>query len=197
VELESASLAILGWEGTDRDLVRARRAATWRALKRHGAVSLGHGPGESWRRHRFDGPHLRDALMDAGYLVETLETATHWSSYPGLHADVTAALRSSMKPTPYVMSHLSHVYETGASLYTTVIGVADRSDPVEQWQVAKSAAMAAIVGAGATITHHHAVGRDHAPWLADEVGPLGVDILRAAKRAVDPEGLLNPGALGL
>ena len=197
VDLSSASLAIVGWEGTDRDLVRARRAATWRALRRHGAVSLGHGPGESWRRHRFDGPHLRDALMDQGYLVETLETATHWSGYVGLHGDVTAALRDSLgpRPGPYVMSHLSHAYETGASLYTTVIAVADRQDPAAQWQRAKSATSNALMAAGATITHHHAVGRDHAAWLPQEVGPLGMAILRATKGTVDPEGLLNPGVL--
>lgn len=197
VDLSSAALAIVGWEGTDRDLVRARRAATWRALRRHGAVSLGHGPGESWRRHRFDGPHLRDALMDEGYLVETLETATHWSGYLALHADVTSALRGSLgpRPGPYVMSHLSHAYETGASLYTTVIAVADRTDPVTQWQRAKTAASDALMAAGATITHHHAVGRDHAGWLPQEVGPLGMAILRATKRTVDPEGLLNPGVL--
>lgn len=197
VDLSSASLAIVGWEGTDRDLVRARRAATWRALRRHGAVSLGHGPGESWRRHRFDGPHLRDALMDQGYLVETLETATHWSGYLGLHGDVTDALRDSLgpRPGPYVMSHLSHAYETGASLYTTVIAVADRQDPAAQWQRAKSATSNALMAAGATITHHHAVGRDHAAWLPQEVGPLGMAILRATKGTVDPEGLLNPGVL--
>ena len=197
VDLSTASLAILGWEGTDRDLVRARRAATWRALRRHGAVSLGHGPGESWRRHRFDGPHLRDALMDAGYLVETLETATHWSGYLDLHSSVGSSLKAALGPAPgpYVMSHLSHVYETGASLYTTVIAVADRADPMAQWQRAKSAASDALMGAGATITHHHAVGRDHAAWLPREIGPLGMSILRATKRAVDPDGLLNPGVL--
>jgi alkyldihydroxyacetonephosphate synthase len=199
VHLGSSSLAILGWEGTDRDLVRARRAATWRALRRHGAVSLGHGPGESWRRHRFDGPHLRDALMDAGYLVETLETATHWSGYLALHSEVTTSLQGSLGPPPgpYVMSHLSHAYETGASLYTTVIAVADRRDPVAPWQSAKSAASDAIMAAGATITHHHAVGRDHAAWLPAEVGPLGMSILGAVKAAVDPHGVLNPGVLGL
>ncbi|MFZ8909535.1 MAG: FAD-binding oxidoreductase [Candidatus Nanopelagicales bacterium] len=192
--------AILGWEGTDRELVRARRAATWRALRRHGGVSLGHGPGESWRRHRFDGPHLRDSLMDAGYLVETLETATHWSDYLDLHARVTDTLGDSLTTTsntPYVMSHLSHSYDTGASLYTTVIAVADHRDPVAQWMRAKTAVTQAIVDAGATITHHHAVGRDHAPWLKDEVGPLGVSLLRAAKSAVDPDDTLNPGVLGL
>ena len=195
------SLAILGWEGTDRDLVGARRSATLRALRRHGAVSLGHGPGQSWRRHRFDGPHLRDSLMDAGYLVETLETATHWSTYLDLHTTVTdalcQALREGQGVGPYVMSHLSHSYDTGASLYTTVIAVADRRDPVGQWQRAKTAASRAIMDSGATITHHHAIGRDHAPWLVDEVGPLGIDVLRAVKSTLDPDVTLNPGVLGL
>ena len=199
VDREGASLAILGWEGTDRDLVTARRAATWRALRRHGAVSLGHRPGESWRRHRFAGPFLRDALMDAGYLVETLETATHWNGYLDLHADVNQALHSALQvpPGPYVMSHLSHVYETGASLYTTVIAVADQADPLAQWARAKSAATDAIMESNATVTHHHAVGRDHAPWLEAEIGSLGIDVLRATKHAVDPRGVLNPGVLGL
>lgn len=199
VPREGASLAILGWEGTDRDLVKARRAATWRALHRYGAVSLGHRPGESWRRHRFAGPFLRDALMDAGYLVETLETATHWRGYDDLHSSVNQALQSALHapPGPYVMSHLSHVYETGASLYTTVIAVADQSDPLTQWARAKSAATDAITASGATLTHHHAVGRDHAPWLPSEIGDLGMDVLRATKHAVDPRGVLNPGVLGL
>lgn len=196
---EGASLAILGWEGTDPDLVKARRSATWRALRRHGAVSLGHRPGESWRRHRFAGPFLRDALMDMGYLVETLETATHWSGYLALHGAVTGSLEQALHapPGPYVMSHLSHVYETGASLYTTVIAVADQADAVSQWTHAKGAVTDTIMEQGATVTHHHAVGRDHAPWLEREVGPTGLAILRAAKDAVDPHGVLNPGVLGL
>ena len=193
--VETAALAILGWEGTERDLVRARRSATLRALRRHGAVSLGHGPGESWRKHRFDGPYLRDSLLDAGYLVETLETATQWSTYLDLHTCVTDALRDSLGSRSYVMSHLSHAYDTGASLYTTAITVADRIDPVLQWQRAKRAASTAIVEAGATITHHHAVGRDHAPWLVDEIGDLGVAILRSVKATVDPTDTLNPGVL--
>jgi len=197
IDVDSAALAILGWEGTDRAFVRDRRAATLRAMKPFGAVSLGQRVGQSWRRGRFDGPHLRDALMDQGYLVETLETAAHWSGYLNLHTDVTATIRAAMpaRPGPYVMSHLSHVYETGASMYTTVIAVADQADPEVQWQRAKNAAMGALVDHGATITHHHAMGRDHANWLADEVGPLGVDVLRSIKAYLDPSTVLNPGVL--
>lgn len=197
VDVDRASLAILGWEGVDRDTTRDRRSATWRVLKRHGAVSLGRRAGQSWRRHRFEGPLLRDTLMDAGYLVETVETATSWAGLPALHDAVVAALSRALgpRPGPYVMSHVSHVYETGASLYTTVIAVADQSDPVGQWARAKRAVTDAIAAEGATITHHHAVGRDHAPWLVGEIGPLGIDVLRSVKQQVDPEGVMNPGNL--
>ena len=197
VAWEGAALAIVGWEGTDAELVKARRSATLRAFRRHGGVSLGRRVGASWQRNRFHGPYLRDTLMDAGYLVETVETATEWRDLPALHDAVHAALEGSLgpRPGPYVMSHVSHVYETGASLYTTVIAVADQHDPVGQWGAAKRAVTDAIMSEGATLTHHHAVGRDHAPWLEDEVGPLGIRALRAVKGAWDPSGAMNPGAV--
>jgi alkyldihydroxyacetonephosphate synthase len=93
-----------------------------------------------------------------------------------------------------VLCHVSHVYETGASLYFTV-ATSEGDEPLERWAGAKRAAMDAIVGAGATITHHHAVGTDHRPWLEAEIGPLGLDVLRAVKARLDPEGILNPGVL--
>lgn len=192
------SLAILGWEG-DRASVAARRVGALRVLRRNGGVSLGPTVGSAWRRHRFDGPFLRDDLMDAGYLVETLETATRWSRLIELREALASVLRASLDdggPGPFVMSHVSHVYDTSASLYLTVIARA-AADPAAQWRAAKAAATDAIVARGATITHHHAVGRDHAPWLADEIGDLGVDVLRAVKGVLDPVGIMNPGVLGL
>ena len=93
-----------------------------------------------------------------------------------------------------MLCHVSHVYETGASLYFTV-AAKQRGDGLEQWARAKTAASDAIVAAGATITHHHAVGRDHLPWLAEEIGPVGVEMLRAVKARLDPQGVLNPGVL--
>lgn len=194
------ALAILGWDGS-RAAVTTRHASALAELRRHGAVSLSAAIGNSWVRHRFSGPYLRDTLMDEGYLVETLETATRWSRLARLRHEVTRSLREALLvpagTQAFVMSHVSHVYETGASLYFTVIAVADPVDPVEQWQRAKAAVTQTLVDSGATITHHHAVGRDHAPWLADEVGPLGVEVLRAVKQTLDPQGILNPGVLGL
>lgn len=194
------TLAILGWDGS-RPAITARHASALGELRRHGAVSLSAAIGNAWVRHRFSGPYLRDTLMDEGYLVETLETATRWSQVASLRHAVTGSLRESLVvpagTRPFVMSHVSHVYETGASLYFTVIAVADPVDPVAQWQRAKAAVSQTLVDSSATITHHHAVGRDHAPWLADEIDPLGVEVLRAVKATLDPQGILNPGVLGL
>ena len=144
-------------------------------------------------RHRFEGPYLRDTLMDQGYLVETLETATSWSELAALRESVTGALSDCLGRC-YVMSHVSHVYETGASLYLTALASAG-PDQADRWRTAKAAASEAIVAGGATITHHHGVGSDHSPWLDAEVGPAGVELLRAIKAHLDPDAILNPGVL--
>jgi alkyldihydroxyacetonephosphate synthase len=107
---------------------------------------------------------------------------------------VTAALTDSLGEGTLVLCHISHVYETGASLYFTVATRQDE-DPLGQWLAAKAAACDAIVGTGASITHHHAVGQDHKPWLTAEIGPVGVRMLRALKAELDPTGVLNPGVL--
>ncbi len=196
-KVAGGSLAIFGWEG-NRTQIGSRRDESWRVLRANGAVSLGKQVGNGWEHSRFSGPYLRDTLLDNGYLVETLETATGWNELPHLRDAVTAALKGALDgdgPGPWVMSHLSHVYDTGGSLYVTVVAKRDNNDPVGQWQAAKVAACDAIVAAGATITHHHAVGRDHAPWLAAEVGDNGIELLRAIKAHLDPDDTLNPGAL--
>jgi alkyldihydroxyacetonephosphate synthase len=190
-------LMIVGFEG-DEESVARRRALATRQLRAGGAAYLGQAAGRSWQRHRFEGPYLRDTLMDMGAMVETLETAHTWSKLAGLHAGVAAAIRRSLaaQGTPgLVFCHLSHAYADGASLYFTFISRARQGEEIEQWQAVKRAASEAIVAAGATISHHHAVGRDHAPYMAAEVGSAGLDVLRAVKAQLDPTGIMNPGKL--
>jgi alkyldihydroxyacetonephosphate synthase len=190
-------LLVLGWEGLP-GLVRARMKAATTVLRDGGAIRLGSRVGESWKSHRFAAPYLRDRLMDAGLLVETLETAATWTALPTVYDSVRRALRESLTREgrrPLIMSHLSHGYPTGASLYVTVLADRDEALPIQQWLAAKRAATDALLGAGGTLTHHHAVGADHRPWLEREVGPLGVEVLRAVKERLDPQGICNPGVL--
>lgn len=194
---EGGCLAILGFEGEPGDVAR-RRARAARSMREAGGVRLGERPGRAWLRGRFRAPYLRDDLLDRGVLVETLETATTWSRLLDLHRAVGDALRGALRDRgtpPLVMCHVSHLYRSGASLYFTFLARQDRGAELEQWRAAKRAASEAIVGAGATITHHHAVGSDHAPWMRSEVGELGLEVLRAAKDRLDPVGVMNPGKL--
>ena len=189
-------LGITVFEGTAAHTA-SRHAETRELLEAHGGTSLGEGPARAWEHGRFDAPYLRDSLLAGGALCDTLETATTWSNIPALKAAVTEALTASLAEsgTPaLVMCHISHVYTTGASLYFTVVA-GQRGDAFEQWRTAKTAASEAITRAGGTITHHHAVGADHRPWMTAEVGDLGVRVLRAVKQTLDPAGILNPGKL--
>lgn len=189
-------LAVTVFEGTTEH-AESRHAETRAVLEKNGGTSLGEAPARAWEHGRFSAPYLRDALLAVGALCETLETATTWSNIPAVKDAVTQALTSSLgeSGTPaLVLCHISHVYPTGASLYFTVVA-GQRGNPIEQWRAAKTAATDAMVRTGATITHHHAVGADHRPWMRDEVGDLGVEVLKAVKAALDPAGILNPGKL--
>ncbi|MGR6916377.1 FAD-binding oxidoreductase [[Actinomadura] parvosata] len=186
----SGCLLVAGYEGVR---VGSRHAAASAVLARMGGEPLGPEPGQAWERGRFSAPYLRDSLLAAGATVETLETAGFWASLPRLYDAVRLALLGALG-SPLVMCHISHVYETGASLYFTVVTPQD-ADPVAQWERAKAAVNAAVVEAGGTITHHHGVGRDHLDAYAREIGPVGAGVLRAVKAELDPAGILNPGVL--
>jgi alkyldihydroxyacetonephosphate synthase len=191
--------AILGWEG-EPSRVAARRAASAAVARAHGGREEPGDGGAQWEAQRDASPYLRDVLLDRGVLVETLETAAPWSRLEALHAALVGALNGALRGpagAPLVVCHVSHLYATGASLYFTVLAAQSPDDPAGQWRAARAAAMEAILAGGGTITHHHAVGRDHAPWLEREAGALAVQTLRAAKARLDPERIMNPGVLGL
>jgi alkyldihydroxyacetonephosphate synthase len=197
VRLSDEAETAVGGSGVDCMLIVASTPGSAGRLTGHGGRPLGPAPGTAWADGRFRAPYLRDALLDAGGLAETLETATFWDRLPATYQAVREALMSALTADgtpPLVLCHVSHVYETGASLYFTVVA-AQADDPVVQWRAAKAAAGDAILATGATISHHHGVGRDHRPWYAEEIGPVGVAMLRGVKRAVDPAGILNPGIL--
>ncbi|WP_293787545.1 FAD-binding oxidoreductase [uncultured Aeromicrobium sp.] len=189
-------LAITGYEGTGEDVTRRKAAAT-AVLHDAGGTPLGEEAGEAWRAGRFDAPYLRDPLLEHGVLVETLETATFWSSLLELRNAVADALTTALaeQGTPaIVLCHISHVYETGASLYFTV-AAQQAEDPLAQWASTKAAANAAIARLGAAPSHHHGIGVDHQEVYTEQLGPLATEALQALKNTLDPVGILNPGVL--
>ena len=189
-------VAILGFEGEEEDVERRRRH-TAGLLRAGGGIALGPRPGEAWLHSRYSGPYLRDELLTRRVFVDTLETATSWANLGTLHAAVAEALRTTLgeRGTPaLVMCHVSHLYPSGASLYFTFLA-RQEDDAMAQWSAAKTAASEAIVAGGGTITHHHAIGRDHRQWMRAEVGELGIELIRAAKERLDPAGIMNPGKL--
>jgi alkyldihydroxyacetonephosphate synthase len=190
-------LAILGFEGERREL-RLRRRLAHAVVRAHGGMPVGQSPGRAWRASRFSAPYLRDELLTHGVMVETLETATNWSNLTALHRRVESAVAGALRACGapgLVMCHVSHIYETGASLYFTLLAPQWEGREIEQWRAVKDAAGNAIMDGGGTISHHHAVGRDHVAWMEREIGKQGVAVLRALKRELDPLGIMNPGKL--
>jgi len=197
----NACALIAGFEG-DAHTVASSQKHFAAIAKKFGAMALGEGQGKRWREARFHGPYLREPMMDRGIGVDTLETATRWSNIDALRQATRAALDTAMRETAprpgahgVVMSHISHSYPDGASLYFTYFFPRALGSELAQWQAIKKAASDAIVASGGTISHHHGVGVDHLPWIAQEKGPLGIAVLRAIKGALDPKGILNPGKL--
>jgi len=193
-------LMITCFEGEAIDVARRRQKAA-SLMRKHHCLSLGSKVAKGWRKGRFAGPYMRDSLMDGGLFVETLETSGNWSNLGRIYDAVGAELQRELEKeggSPIVMCHVSHLYPTGASLYFTFVGM-QPYDTVEErlalWRRVKASACDAIRASGGTITHHHAIGTDHAPWLEDEIGEAGIRMLRAAKAELDPAGIMNPGRL--
>jgi len=190
-------LLLLGWAGSEEevDMARRRAAEVWRA---HGGLALGAFGWKSWLAQRFRHPYLRDALLDAGIGVDTLETAAPWGALAGVYEAVSQGLRgtgAALGVRVVVLCHLSHGYRDGASLYFTFLWPLAAGQEVAQWSAFKRAATDVLAARGATLSHHHGVGAMHAPWLVREIGAPGRALLSAAAGAVDPHGVLNPGVL--
>lgn len=190
-------MLVLRYDGRKAD-AKSRRAGGRAIARKHQGVTMGGAPETQWEKHRFSTPYLRDQLMTEGVIVETMETAAPWSRIESLHDTIKADIEKAMadRGTPaLVLCHISHLYTAGCSLYYTVFAQQQVGQEMEQWKALKTAAGNAMVDNGGTITHHHAAGADHAPWLPRETGELWLRMLRAAKAEADPEGIMNPGKL--
>jgi alkyldihydroxyacetonephosphate synthase len=197
-DLERMCLAFIGYEGGARH-VGEQRKRVGRIVRRHGGLGIGSGPGVLYDQKKFDTPYIRDFLLDRGALADVSETAAPWSRLPALYDAVIGAAEGqfrSLGVPGYVMCHLSHSYHSGACLYFTFgLKPSDRRDPLDDYGAVKSAIQQAFVDAGATLSHHHAVGTEHAEWLAQDISAPGVELLRALFEGVDPGHNLNPGKL--
>jgi len=217
----SSAVLFIGFESADHPLDSwATRAAelvldhggtvdteSWRAEDTGADANRGTGsaregsidPAAAWRRSFMRAPYLRDALVRLGAMCETFETAVTWDRLRELRASVVAATEGALVAVGaergFVTCRLTHAYPDGAAPYFTVVGPARAGAELAQWETVKEAASEALIAAGGTITHHHAVGRDHRRWYERQCPPLFAEALRAAKKTLDPSGICNPGVL--
>jgi alkyldihydroxyacetonephosphate synthase len=205
------ALLVLGVESAHHPVDEPMRIALEAARDHHGE------PGDvkgkegrddavgAWRHAFLAAPYLRDTLVAVGVLSDTFETAITWDRFPEFHSRVMETARRAIAEacgaapdgpgSPRLSCRFTHVYPDGPAPYYTVLCPARRGGEVEQWDEVKAAVSETVIDAGGTITHHHAVGRDHRPWYDRQRPEPFAEALRAAKRAVDPAGVLNPGVL--
>ncbi len=192
-------LSFIGFEGSAGG-VAAQRRCVGRIVKRHGALCIGEGPGALYDQKKFDLPYIRDFLLDRGVPADVSETAAPWSRLASLYDAVTSTAHGAFQGLGvqgYLMCHLSHSYHSGACLYFTFAfrPTAGSEMMLEQYDVVKSAIQQAFIDNGGTLSHHHAVGTEHARWLADDISAPGVAMLRGLFDGADPKGNLNPGKI--
>ncbi len=197
-DTDALCLSFIGYEGTDAHVARERRSVG-RIVARHGGLCIGSGPGALFDQKKFDTPYIRDFLLDRGALADVAETAAPWSALSSLYAKVMADARDAFDELGvrgYIMCHLSHSYHAGACLYFTFgFKPTGRRDELDEYGIVKSAIQQAFIDSGATLSHHHAVGTEHAQWLEEDISTPGVAMLRALFDGIDPGANLNPGKI--
>jgi alkyldihydroxyacetonephosphate synthase len=195
----SYALLMLGFEAAGHDMgpwmdraldIARSYGGTWDEVRTSGG-----GQGAAWREAFLRMPYLRNSYPGIGLVAETFETACTWDRFQSFHAAVVGAVTDALDGRGLVTCRLTFAYPDGPAPYFTVLTPARRGAEVAQWDAIKQAAATAIMQAGGTITHHHAVGRDHRPWYDRQRPEPFAAALRGAKAAVDPAGILNPGVL--
>src|SRR3984885_3055760 len=192
-----ACLMLTAFEGSPRG-VCGRLQQAEAIYQRCGAVGLGAGAGKSFEATKYDFPHIRDFLLDRNVTTDVSETATVWSNIAKLYQDTSAVLRAEISKSgacPWAGCHISHTYPCGASLYFTFGFRQQPGREMEQYLQVKRAVQQSFIDNGATLSHHHAVGTEHLPWLAADISPVGVKAVSAIKQGLDPANIMNPGRL--
>lgn len=192
--LEDICLSFIGYEGSVAHAKRQKKLVD-AIVKKHGGMGVGTGPGILYDQKKFDTPYLRDFLLDRGAAGDVSETAAPWSKLLQVHDNVVVAAKAAYDQIGikgWIMSHMSHSYHSGACLYFTFAFVFG-DDPLGEYDVVKKAIQQAFVDNGGTISHHHGVGREHSPWLEQDISEEGVTVMRALFEGADPTGNFNPG----
>jgi alkyldihydroxyacetonephosphate synthase len=196
-DFKRACLMLTTFEGSKAEVARQRNQVG-AIYRRFGAVDLGHSSGKSFESTKYDFPHIRDFLMDRGITSDVSETSTVWSNLVPLYKATTSALDAAILESgvkPWVGCHISHTYDSGASLYLTFACRQQSGQEMQQYLHAKRIVQQSFIDHGATLSHHHAVGTEHLPWLTDDISPVGVMAVAAIKQGLDPGNVMNPGRL--
>ena len=197
IDFNQCCLMVVKYEGTPQAFNRIKNRVT-AIYEKHRGVCLGAEPGRSFAKVKFDFPHLRDYVMDRSIMADVSETATTWDNLRTLHESGLADVEQAIKDTgvdAWVGCHLSHSYRTGASLYFTFGCLQREGREIEQYLYVKKAAEDAFMKNGGTLSHHHAVGTEHLPWVEEDLSPTGLKAVKALKAGLDPNDIMNPGKI--
>jgi alkyldihydroxyacetonephosphate synthase len=199
ISQDRACMCLVGFTGSRRMTAAARRGV-FAIIRRYKGVCLGKPMGNAWKKNRFQSAYLRNTLWDLGYAVDTLETAVTWDKVTPAMRAIEKSLHDAITPDNariHVFSHLSHIYPSGSSIYTTVLFRLSETPgkTLETWRRLKQAASETIAAAGGTLSHQHGVGQDHKKYMAAEKGAIGIQTLAQIFDHLDPKHIMNPGKL--
>jgi len=191
-------LSFIGYEGSEEHVTIQKRLVD-EIVRRHGGICAGTGPGELYDRKKFDTPYIRDFLLDRGAVADVSETSAAWSQLQDLYDGVMTRAGEAFAEIGvrgYIMCHLAHSYHSGACLYFTfAFRPSDETSSLHQYDAVKGAIQQGFIDLGGTLSHHHAVGLEHAAWLGQDISPVGVTIIRSLLDGVDPGHNFNPGKI--
>ena len=197
INFNQCCLMVVKYEGTQQEFKNIRKKVS-SIYKKHRGVCLGAEPGRSFAKVKFDFPHLRDFTMDRSIMADVSETATTWNNLCAMHKNGLKEIENAIKETGvngWVGCHLSHSYHSGASLYFTFGCLQRKGREIEQYLYVKKAAEDAFMKNGGTLSHHHAVGTEHLPWVEEDLSSTGLKAVKALKNGLDPNGIMNPGKI--